>query len=218
MKGLKKTFSTLFGYTSNERRSSFILIILIFVFIAIRFVVPANIVQFDIENILMDTLYIGNGENSIVENSSYRSGYDEKPFQDLRDYNIPELNSCDSAELEALPGLGPVLSGRIIKFRKLLGGFYSVEQLMEVYGLNEDIYRIVSSKVKVDTSLVERIDVNKATYYDLARLPYLDSEDVNKLLKYRAVLGKIGSIEELVENKIVSEETGYIVAHYLDFK
>jgi competence protein ComEA len=210
MKGLKKTFLSLFGYTSNERRSSFILIMLIFVFIAIRFVVPDNVVQFDIENVLMDTIYVENRDNPVVED------YGKKSFQG--DYHITELNSCDSAELEALPGLGPVLSGRIIKFRKLLGGFYSVEQLREVYGLNEDIFRIVSGRVKVDTSLIDRIDVNNATYYDLVRLPYLDSEDVNSLLKYREVVDKIGSIEELVENKIVSEETGNIVAYYLDFK
>ena len=87
-----------------------------------------------------------------------------------------------------------------------------------MYGLNEDIFRIVSGRVKVDTSLIVRIDVNNATYHDLVRLPYLDSEDVNSLLKYREVVDKIGSIGELVENKIVSEETGNIVAHYLDFK
>ncbi|HHU33621.1 MAG TPA: helix-hairpin-helix domain-containing protein [Bacteroidetes bacterium] len=212
MKGLKKTFLTLFGYTSNERRSSFILVMLIVVFIVARFIVPDNVVRFDIENILTDTLYVENRNNTVVEY------YEKKPLQDRRDYRITELNSCDSAELEALPGLGPVLSGRIIKFRKLLGGFYSVEQLREVYGLNEDIFRIVSGRLKVDTSLIVRIDVNNATYHDLVRLPYLDSKDVNSLLKYREVVGKIGSIGELVENKIVSEETGNIVAHYLDFK
>lgn len=212
MKGFKKTFLTLFGYTSNERRSSFLLVMLIVVFIVVRFVVPDNVVQFDIKNILTDTLYVENRNNPVVED------YEKKPLQDRRDYHITELNRCDSAELEALPGLGPVLSGRIIKFRKLLGGFYSVEQLREVYGLNEDIFRIVSGRVKVDTSLIVRIDVNNATYHDLVRLPYLDSEDVNSLLKYREVVDKIGSIGELVENKIVSEETGNIVAHYLDFK
>ena len=102
MKGLKKTFLSLFGYTSNERRSSFILIMLIFVFIAIRFVVPDNVVQFDIENVLMDTIYVENRDNPVVED------YGKKSFQG--DYHITELNSCDSAELEALPGLGPVLS------------------------------------------------------------------------------------------------------------
>ena len=40
-----------------------------------------------------------------------------------------ELNSCDSLSLVALPGIGPVLSVRIIKYRNLLGGFAAVEQL-----------------------------------------------------------------------------------------
>ena len=48
-----------------------------------------------------------------------------------------DLNSADSIMLEQLPGIGNKLSKRIVKYRDILGGFYSLEQLHEVYGLNE---------------------------------------------------------------------------------
>ena len=218
MKGIKKIISSLFGYTGNEKRSSFILIILIFAVITIRYIIPENIIHVDIDNVLIDTLYnYSTSVDGFDTNSGYQV-YDSQKIQVGTGKDITELNSCDSAELESLPGLGPVLSGRIIKFRKLLGGFYSVEQLREVYGLNEDIFDIVNSKVKVDTSLIQKIRVNEATYYDLVRLPYLNSNEVNLLINYRDVVDKIESIDELIDNHIISGATGSVVAHYLDFK
>ena len=51
-----------------------------------------------------------------------------------------ELNSADSLELLGLKGIGPVFASRILKYRNLLGGFYSVSQLLEVYGFPEETY------------------------------------------------------------------------------
>ena len=63
-----------------------------------------------------------------------------------------DINGCDSAALVALPGIGPVLSARIIKYRKLLGGFASVEQLKEVYGLPEETYEMIKGRLYADSS------------------------------------------------------------------
>ncbi len=210
--------TTILGYTSNERRSSLVLIIIMFLVIGIRTIIPENIVRVDIDNILVDNLYNDEPEFRKSEEESVAEVHNSQDMQGKNRNPITELNSCDSADLEALPGLGPVLSGRVIKFRKLLGGFYSVGQLKEVYGLSEETYEIVSGRVKVDTSLIKKINVTGATYYDLVRLPYLSSYEVNALLSYRSTVDTIGSIGELVDNGIISSETGSVISHYLDFK
>ena len=51
-----------------------------------------------------------------------------------------ELNSCDSAALVALNGIGASYAKRILKYRTMLGGYISVEQLKEVYGFSEELY------------------------------------------------------------------------------
>lgn len=60
-----------------------------------------------------------------------------------------ELNSADTTELKRLRGIGSVLSSRIVKYRARLGGFSSVEQLKDVYGLSEETYNSILPHVWV---------------------------------------------------------------------
>lgn len=48
---------------------------------------------------------------------------------------IVHLNTATEADLIQLPGIGPVLAKRILEYRRQVGGFKSVEQLLEVKGI-----------------------------------------------------------------------------------
>lgn len=50
---------------------------------------------------------------------------------------LVDINTADSAELQTLPGIGPVYADRIIKYRSEFGPFESVEQLVQVNGIGE---------------------------------------------------------------------------------
>lgn len=58
-----------------------------------------------------------------------------------------DLNRATQAQLEALPGIGPVLARRILETRDQLGGFQCLEELLEVPGIGrgrlEKIRRLV---------------------------------------------------------------------------
>lgn len=47
------------------------------------------------------------------------------------------LNTATQAQLEALPGVGPVLAQRILELRQRLGGFRSVNELRRVEGIGD---------------------------------------------------------------------------------
>ncbi len=128
-----------------------------------------------------------------------------------------DLNNCDSADLVSLPGIGPVLSARIIKYRHLLGGFARVEQLKDVYGLKPETYDLIASRVTADSSVVDKINVNTAGFSEFSRLPYFERYEITAVLKYRELQGKITGMAELVENKIISPEKATKVLPYLYF-
>ena len=54
----------------------------------------------------------------------------------VQDVKFPlDLNTATAAELETLPGIGPVLAERILTYRAEIGEFSTVEQLQEVKGI-----------------------------------------------------------------------------------
>ena len=128
-----------------------------------------------------------------------------------------DLNRADSAALDSLPGLGPVLSSRIIKYRKLLGGFISAEQLKEVYGMPEATYNFLSRRVFADSSGITGIDINEAGFKELSRHPYLERYDIQAVLKYKELKGRISNINELVDNKVLTADKARKISPYLKF-
>jgi len=119
---------------------------------------------------------------------------------------VPHLyiNKADSADFERLPGLGPVLSSRIVKYRDLLGGFVRWGQLSEVYGLKEEVIEKLSPFMLVDSSNIRTININKATFRELLRHPYITKEQTESIMDYRSLVGLFTDVSELVGNRIFS--------------
>lgn len=126
-----------------------------------------------------------------------------------------ELNSADSADLVELNGIGPVFANRILKYRDLLGGFYSVSQLLEVYNFPEETFRKIENRVSADTLLLKKIRLNFAEYSDLIRHPYLDKKQVDALLKFREKNGSFYELEQVISNDLVDNETFSKLKPYL---
>lgn len=60
------------------------------------------------------------------------------------------LNTASAAELERLPGVGPVLAERIITCREENGRFRRAEHLMMVRGISDRKFREIRSLVRVE--------------------------------------------------------------------
>jgi DNA uptake protein ComE-like DNA-binding protein len=99
--------------------------------------------------------------------------------------NSINLNEVDSATLESLPVFGPILSGRAIKFRNALGGFISVQQLLDVFGFNEEHYSKVHKWFYIQEDDIVKICVNSASWSDLKRHPYIGYDGARIIDRYR---------------------------------
>lgn len=126
-----------------------------------------------------------------------------------------ELNSSDSVDLIKLRGIGPVFASRILKYRDLLGGYYTVDQLREVYNLPEETFLGIKGYLKTDTSLIRKLRINFAGYSELLRHPYLEKEEVSNLLNYRQKNGAFGSKQQLLINGLVDSVKFQKIRNYI---
>ena len=129
-----------------------------------------------------------------------------------------ELNSSDSITLKKLPGIGTILAARIIKYRNALGGFYSSEQLSEVYGISDSLYAVLVKFIETDTSLINKMSLNSLTYEEFERHPYLNRYQAKAIMSYRRLIGPFTSVDQLIANYLVPEETYYRLLPYLTVK
>lgn len=64
-----------------------------------------------------------------------------------------DLNTADTTLLKRVPGIGSSFARRIVKYRDLLGGYYVVEQLQEVYGMDRERYEAIYPYFTVGTAV-----------------------------------------------------------------
>ena len=64
-----------------------------------------------------------------------------------------DLNTADTTLLKRVPGIGSSFARRIVKYRDLLGGYYVVEQLQEVYGMDRERYDAIYPYFTVGTAV-----------------------------------------------------------------
>ena len=126
-----------------------------------------------------------------------------------------DINRADSVQLLPLPGIGPVFAGRLIKYRGLLGGYASVDQLKEVYGMSMETFDMIADRIVIDTTSLIKLDLNIATFRELLRHPYLEYENVKALVNYRDFKGDIQSIRELQDNFILPDSVLNRVIPYI---
>ena len=62
---------------------------------------------------------------------------------------ILNLNTATLSQLEALPGIGPVLAKRIVEFRQKKGGYRRIEELLAIPGISEKKWKVLRAYLTV---------------------------------------------------------------------
>ncbi len=127
------------------------------------------------------------------------------------------LNTADSTTLRSVSGIGEKTVVSIMEYRERLGGFVRMEQLAEVHGMTEQNYERICRQIFVDSCDIQKIDVNFASAKTLGRHPYINAEQLRKLLKLRQLKGGWNNTGQLVEDKIFTTQEVEKLAPYLLF-
>lgn len=165
----------------------------------------------------------------LILNASIQIPFDTIPIQNstkkvyskksvVQTQNLIDLNEVDSVWLKKIYGIGPVLSKRIVKYRKILGGFHSMEQLQEVYGLTEEVIDRLKNKllVKPNPTLI-RIDLNNADARLISLHPYFSFDQARAIIAYRDQHGWFNDLSQIKNIHLIDDSTYLRVYPYLDF-
>ena len=139
----------------------------------------------------------------------------ESKSKGIKGFYSIEINTADSAAYEALYGIGPAYASRIVKYRRILGGFYSVEQVRETYGISDSTFMLIKPHLTVNPALVNKIDINNADYEILRKHPYIHAKIAHAIIGYRTMNGKFESLDKLKELKLITEDVFNKIAPYL---
>ncbi len=149
---------------------------------------------------------------------------ESKPFEKRamtaypkREPVMVEINTADTLELDKIRGIGITFAKRIIKYRERLGGFYSKEQLFEVFGIDTPKFNEIKDQIKIELEAIRKLNINAAEFEDLKRHPYLSFKQMNAIIQYRKQHGPYKSIADLNKVLILNPETIQRIAPYLSF-
>lgn len=109
-----------------------------------------------------------------------------------------DLNLADTTQLIGIYGIGSKLSVRIIKYRESLGGFMTIDQLKEVYGLDSTAINQLEKRSFITENFAPRtLSVNSATEKELATHPYIRYKLAKAITAYRFQHGNFSTLDEL---------------------
>lgn len=130
---------------------------------------------------------------------------------------IVDLNTVDSTTLVELPQIGGYTASRILAFRDKLGGFIDKEQLRDVKGMDSARFTSIQPYILIGEAELRKIDVNRADFKTLVGHPYLNYEQVKRIVNQREKRGMIknwAQLQSLIEN---DGEVNPLLEHYLKY-
>lgn len=131
---------------------------------------------------------------------------------------LVELNSADSLDLQQLTGIGSSFSRRIIKYRDLLGGFYSKEQLREVYGMDSTRYNGIKENISIDPGKIRKININTVTIKEFTKHPYIEFYVAKSILNYRNEIGTFTDLNQIRDARLIYNELFIKLEPYMTVK
>lgn len=124
------------------------------------------------------------------------------------------INDSDTSAFIALPGIGSKLAARIVSFREKLGGFHSIEQIRETYGLSDSTFQKIRPYL-IEGGEIRKININTITKEELKKHPYFNWNLVNAIIEYRNQHGNFKTIDELKNIVLIDKNTFQKIMYYL---
>ena len=141
---------------------------------------------------------------------------DSLPYKKAFKYpegTLVDVGVADTVELKKIPGIGSVISRRIVGYRKVLGGFYDLSQLQELDCITPEMMKWF----KLEGGQIQKLAVNRLSLDKLRAHPYINFYQAKAIVEYRRKWGEIKSLSQLTLLKEFTEKDLNRLSHYFTF-
>ena len=140
---------------------------------------------------------------------NWKGGPKEKVFIDL--------NQADSAALISVKGIGPYFCKAILSYRKALGSFAHIEQLLEIRGMDQEKFDRIKDQVFVHPAGIKKFSIADADENFLRRHPYIGAYNARGIALFIQSQGKEQcTLRSLFENNLLSAEDTLRLHPYME--
>jgi len=162
----------------------------------------------------------GNSSQGVELSADYVGAPDRLQYTSqpkLRKGQRIDLNSADTLALQQVPGIGPSFARRIARYRDQLGGYYTVLQLQEVFGMEPDRYQRIKPFFYIEVK-------NYSTAFQSLRSdsipahPYLNYRQQMALARSIRKNGTIDSWHRIMSLEEFNRDDSVRLSHYFHFK
>lgn len=159
-------------------------------------------------------ILIPNSKSEIKRDTVYSvtRAYEKKAYPK----KLIEINTADSLSIVYLKGIGPGFTKRIIKYRTMLGGFHSVNQLKEVYGMTDSTFALLASQINLDPNSISKIPINAIDFNSLRKHPYFNFQSAQAIVNYCLKHGKLTE-RDIKALGMFSEDKLNLILPYLSY-
>ena len=155
--------------------------------------------------------------NNKKEKKEYEK-FPDKAFAKKEKIVLIDINQATKEELIKIYGIGEAISLRILKQKEVLGGFVSMDQMSDVWGLSPEVIENLNSHFKIMVLPdFKKIDVNNASLKELSQFYYFRYALAKEIVTYRSMNGDFKNIEDLTKIKGFPVDKAKTIALYLDF-
>ena len=148
------------------------------------------------------------------------------------------INTADTSDFKSLPGIGSILSTRIVRFRKAKKGFHSLKELKNVYGLSPKTYHKILPYLFLDSfpqspysssykrpfstktntypkPLPDTVNINTATKQEFQQLPGIGEVLSERIIRFREAKGGFADPSEIQKVYKLPDSTFQKIHPYL---
>lgn len=124
------------------------------------------------------------------------------------------LNTADTAQLRKVPGIGHYFARKIVEYRERLGGYVSVQQLLEIEDFPDTA---INYFIIPDDTQLRKLNLNRLSLNELKRHPYISFYQARAIVDYRRLHGPLESLQQLSLSRDFPPEAIRRLAPYVEF-